>query len=81
MAWASLLNIRAPTEADARYHIEGQPKRPNAPLIFVYLKTIVTLSARTGGRNDRVGNVLIEPIQDDVEDCEIVRAQHVHALR
>ena len=45
--------------------------------------TIVTLtiSARTGSRNDRIGNVLIEPILYDVEDCEVVRAQHVHVAR
>src|SRR5262249_40364052 len=49
--------------------------------LSVLLKSIVTLtiSARTGGRNDRIGNVLVEPIEDDVEDCEIVRAQHAHA--
>ena len=36
----------------------------------------LTISARTGGRNDRIGNVLVEPIQGDVEDRQIVRAHH-----
>jgi len=41
----------------------------------------LTISARTGGRNDRVGNVLVQPIQYDVEDRQIVRAHHVDVGR
>ena len=70
---------KASTEADADKTFYGPAVRAE-PRHWVYLKTVVTLtfSARTGGRNDRIGNVLVRPGQEVVKEGNVSSAKHVH---